>query len=303
MKSIYSIICAVLLAALTFNSCSNDAPASVAEGGKKVGVLLVNHGSHSELWRNMLLDVEKEVKNEILANKNITDVRTAFMEYTEPSIATRMKEFDEEGYDEVVLVPIFLTVSSHYSHDIPVIVGLSSDPKIQEMLAKEKIEVYRPKTRVSITPPLDYTTILKKNVERRVKALSKDAANEGVLLVAYGDEQYNQQWEEMVGEIGKYLKVKTGHESIAYAWCGHLVRYSTEPTKNGIAKLFELEDNVVVVPVLVANDPYFQRDIIQKAVDEVENSSHVLYVQDAILPDANLNEWVIDISNRTVDAL
>lgn len=302
MKRIQFIVTLVLV--MAFNACTDKTDTeATTETGKKVGVLLVNHGSHSELWRNMLWDVEKEVKEEILKNTKIGDVRTAFMEYTEPSISSRMKEFDEEGYDEVVVVPIFLTVSSHYSHDIPVIVGLSADPKIKEQLAKEKIEVYRPKARVSITPPLDYTTILKKNVERRVTALSKDASNEGVLLVAYGDEQYNQQWEELVDEIGKYLKVKTGHESIAYAWCGHLVRYSTEPTKSGITKLFELEDNVVVVPVLVANDPYFQRDIIQKAVDEVENSSNVLYVQDAILPDENLNQWVIDISNKTVETL
>ena len=54
-------------------------------------------------------------------------IKTAFMECTEPSIATRLKEFDEESYDAVVVAPIFLTVSSHYSHDIPVICGLSAD--------------------------------------------------------------------------------------------------------------------------------------------------------------------------------
>lgn len=299
----------MLFAALTFSACNEDA-GSVEDGGnvedgaqKKIGVLLVNHGSHSENWRNMLLDVEKSVKDKIMENKKISDVRTAFMEYTEPSIATRLKEYDEEGYDEIVIVPIFLTVSSHYSHDIPVICGVSTDPKIQEDLAKEKIDVYKPKARVSIAPPLDYTTILKKNVERRVNALSKDGTNEAVLLVAYGDADYDQQWKEMVDDIGKYLKVKTGHESIAYAWCGHLVSYSTQPTMDGINKLFELEDKVIVIPVLVANDAYFQKDIIQKAVDEVPNSSNVYYVQDAILPDENLNQWVIDISNKTVETL
>ena len=90
---------------------------------KKIGVLLVNHGSVAESWRNMLLEVETEVKEEILSNPKISKVTTAFMEYTEPSIATRMKEFDKEGFDEVIVVPIFLTVSSHYSHDIPVILG------------------------------------------------------------------------------------------------------------------------------------------------------------------------------------
>lgn len=297
-------IVALALAVGLFSSCADKGNQATDSGSeKKIGVLLVNHGSVSENWRNMLLELDKSVRDSILGNKKISEVKTAFMEYNEPSIATRLKEFDNEGYDEVVVVPIFLTVSSHYSHDIPVICGLSSDPKIIEELKKEKIETYRPKAKVTIVPPLDYTTILKKNVERRVMALSKDAANEGVLLVAYGDEQYNQQWEEMVDEIGKYLKVKTGHESIAYSWCGHLVRYSTQPTKDGIAKLQELEDNVIVIPVLVANDAYFQNDIIQTAVDESENASSVYYVQDAILPDANLENWVIDISNKTVESI
>lgn len=295
------IIYSALIATALATGCAAEKEKEPATTEKKVGVLLVNHGSVSEKWRDMLLDVENSVKDELLENKKIGDVKTAFMEYTEPSIATRLKEYDKEGYDEVVIVPIFLTVSSHYSHDIPVICGISADPKISEQLAKEKIETYKPRARVSITPPLDYSTLLKKNVERRVRALSKNPSEEGVLLVAYGDEQYNQQWEEMVDDIGKYLKVKTGHESIAYAWCGHLVRYSTEPTMNGIQQLHELEDKVIVIPVLVANDPYFQNDIIQKAVNEVENSSNVYYVQDAILPDTNLNRWVIDITNKTTE--
>jgi hypothetical protein len=299
MKKVFKSL-AIVVATITLFSCgqteTKEENNSTSE--RKVGVLLVNHGSVAESWRNMLLDVETQVKEDILSTPKISKVTTAFMEYTEPSIATRLKEFDEEGFDEVILVPIFLTVSSHYSHDIPVICGLVSDPKIQETLAKEKIDVYKAKAKVTITPPLDYTTLLKKNVERRVKALSENAENEGVLLVAYGDADYNQQWEEMVDDIGKYLKIKTGHESIAYAWCGHLVGYSTEPTLKGIEKLHELEDNVIVIPVLIANDPYFQKDIIQKACDMAEGK--VLYKQDAILPDANLNQWVIDITNQTL---
>ncbi len=288
--------------AIIATSCGKSENAANESGSdKKIGVLLVNHGSVAESWRNMLLDVEDQVKEEILSNPKISKVTTAFMEYNEPSIATRMKEFDEEGFDEVIVVPIFLTVSSHYSHDIPVILGVSADPKAVEEIKKEEIEVYKSKARVSIAPPLDYSTILKKNVERRVEALSQNPDNEAVLLVAYGDADYNQQWEEMVDEIGKYLKIKTGHESIAYSWCGHLVGYSTEPTVKGIEQLMELEDNVIVIPILVANDPYFQKDIIQKACDMVPGN--VLYKQDAILPDANLNNWVVDIANKTAEDL
>lgn len=299
MKKIFIAMVVII----TLVACNNlkEGNEQKKAGVTKTAVLIVNHGSHSETWRNQLLEVEKNIKEELISNPKISDVRTAFMEYTEPSIATRMKEFDEEGYDEVILVPLFLTVSSHYSHDIPVIVGLSSDPKVQENLKKEKIEVYRAKARVTITPPLDYSSILKKNIARRVKKLSENAENEGVLLVAYGDEQYNQQWEEMVGDIGKYLKIKTGHDDIAYAWCGHLVRYSTEPTKNGIKKLQELDDNVIVIPVLVANDPYFQDEIIQTAVNEVKIGDNVKYIQDAILPDVNIDNWVKNIVIKTVE--
>lgn len=296
MKQIYLLALSIVI---LFTSCGQKSTKQTNNNQeKKIGILLVNHGSHSKKWRDLLLDVEKKTKDSILKHKNISEVKTAFMEYTEPSIATQMKAFDEEGYDEVVVVPIFLTVSSHYSHDIPVILGLQTDDKIKESLKKEKIEVYKAKARVSIAPPLDYSTILKKNIERRVKNLSKDPENEGILLVAYGDAKYNQQWEEMVEEIGSYLQIKTGHTSIAYSWCGHLVGYSTQPTKDGIKKLHELEDTVIVIPVLVANDPYFQNDIIQKAVDEVENSANVKYIQDAILPDDNLNKWVISISKK-----
>ncbi|MGV6862748.1 MAG: sirohydrochlorin chelatase [Putridiphycobacter sp.] len=301
MKNLLSI----LLLALLF-SCSDQNSNSTNKNDsshQKIAILLVNHGSHSEGWRNMLYNVEESVEEDLLKIENVLDVQTAFMEYNEPSIATRLKEFDEAGFTDVIIVPIFLTVSSHYSHDIPVIVGISSDPKILQELEKEEIEVYKPEAKVTITPPLDYTTILKKNVARRVEKLSTDAENEGVLLVAYGDEEYNQQWEEMVEEIGKYLKIKTGHESIAYSWCGHIVMYSSDPTTEGIDKLFELEDNVIVIPVLVANDEHFQGEIIQNGVDAASNPKKVKYIQDAILPDPNLNQWVIDITTETVELI
>ena len=64
---------------------------------KKIGVLLVNHGSRSEAWRNGLLNLEKNVKDSILQDASVSGVKTAFMEYTEPSIATRLKEFDKEN--------------------------------------------------------------------------------------------------------------------------------------------------------------------------------------------------------------
>ncbi len=288
------------IAQLSACSESDKAAINTDEVKKKTAVLLVNHGSESAKWREMLLNVEHSVTGKILESKEISEVRTAFMEYTEPSIATQLKAYDEAGYDEVILIPLFLTVSSHSLSDIPNIVGIQSDPKVMDQLAKEKIEVYRPKARVTITPTMDFTTLLKKNVLRRVEALSQDGKSEGVVMVAYGDHEYNQQWEEMMEEIGRYLKVKSGIDTIAYSWCGHLVHYSAEPTVKAIEQVLEMEDSVIVVPLLVAYDPYFQDKIIGKAAEMVKTGDNVKYIPDAILPDQNLNDWVVEITNEVL---
>ncbi len=306
MKYTYKIFALLVLAGLV--SCQTkqqktEAVAAANASGEKIGVLLVNHGSHSEGWRQMLKDIELDVKGDIMKSGDINDVRTAYMEYTEPSIATQMKQFDKEGYDRVVVVPIFLTISSHTSNDIPNIVGLANDPKVKESLAEEGIETYSPIARVTITPLLDYPTVLKKNITRRAQALSNGSGDEGVALIAYGDADFNQQWEEMVEDIGRYLKAQTGIGSISYGWCGHLVRYSSEPTKKAIEQILALEERAIVIPVLVANDEHFQGEIIQNGVDMIEDQSKVVYKQDAILPDANINNWVIKIVEETVTDL
>jgi sirohydrochlorin ferrochelatase len=286
-------------------SCSTGSKKKKAEvsnstSGEKIGVLLVNHGSHSAGWRKMLTDIEEDVKEKIMDSGDVKTVRTAFMEYTEPSIATQMKKFDKEGYDRVIVVPIFLTISSHTSNDIPNIVGLANDPKVKASLKEEGIETYTSNARVVVTPLLDFPTVLKKNITRRAKALSDGSGDEGVALIAYGDEEFNQQWEEMVEDIGRYLKAQTGIGSISYGWCGHLVRYSSEPTKKAIDQILELEERAIVIPVLVANDEHFQGEIIQNGVDMIEDQKHVVYKQDAILPDANINKWVVKIVEETL---
>ena len=294
----------LLMIAFSIVSCnSSDSQKSESKTGeKKVGVLLVNHGSHSEEWRDMLLDVQKNTEERILSNPKISKVLTGYMEYTGPSIADQLKEFDKEGYDEVVIVPLFLTVSSHTESDIQNIVGVKKNPDVIASLKEEEIEIYSPKAKVIMTPLLDFPNLLKKNIARRYKALSNGENNDGLVLVAYGSTPYNQQWIKLIEDIGKYMKINAGVENISYAWCGHIVNYATEPTTNAINQILEMEDHAVVIPVLVAVDSDFQKDIIQTGVDAVKNhEKKVSYKQDAILPDENLNSWVVNIINETLE--
>lgn len=267
--------------------------------GRKVGVLLVNHGSRSATWRSGLLDLETRVAPTLLALPSVMAVKTAFMEYTEPSIATRMKEFDQEGFSDVILVPVFLTVSPHTFDDIPTILGLKEDPRSLQQLKIERIERYTPRARAHLTPPLDFTDILQKNLLRRVVALSHEPAQEGLVLIGYGDETYDREWVELFTKVAGYIQERTGIRAFSYGWCGHIANYKAEETTAAVNTVLKQTGRALVIPVLVAHDEMFQIKIIGDGIAKVPNHrERVAYKPDAILPDPEVERWVIAITKE-----
>ncbi|MCC6261104.1 MAG: cobalamin biosynthesis protein CbiX [Anaerolineales bacterium] len=265
---------------------------------QKIGLLLVNHGSHSKTWRQALLDLEASARDRILSSGTIQGVKTAHMEYTEPSIATQMKAFDQEGFSDVIVVPIFLTVSSHSADDIPTILGQKDDAQIIASLEAEKIERYLPSAKVHITPLLDFTDVLQKNVLRRSQALSKRPEQEGLVLIGYGDQDYDSEWTELFNKVAEYVKLNSGINDHSHGWCGHLVHYNPAETVAAINTILERKEQAIVIPVLVAYDEMFQKNIIGRGVEQIENHAEkILYNADAILPDPQIEDWVIKISH------
>lgn len=301
LKSIHKLIMAVIVLSAIFSiqSCNSSSSDDKSKEEQKIGLLLVNHGSRSETWRNALLDLEKEVTDEILKKGDVKGIKTAFMEYNEPSIATRLKEFDKDGFTDIILVPIFLTVSPHSFEDIPTIIGQKEDPHSMEMLKIEKIERYTPKAKTHITPLLDFNDILEKNILRRAQALSKNPEKEGLVLIGYGDETYDKEWGQLFDNVANHVKEKTGINTHSYGWCGHIAHYNPEETTKAIDKVLETKEIAVVVPVLVAHDENFQIKIIGGGIQKVENHTEkVIYRPDAILPDENVKKWVVEITDK-----
>lgn len=264
-----------------------------------IGLLLVNHGSHSATWRQALLDLEARVTDSILAGGLIQGVRTAHMEYTEPSIATQMKAFDEEGYTDVIVVPILLTVSSHSADDIPTIMGQKHDPEVVAELTSENIEIYTPAANVHFTPLLDFSEALQKNVLMRCRDLSRQPESEGLALIGYGDAAYDKEWSELFDNVARHVKHHMGISHHSYGWCGHLVHYNPDETTQTVNAVLEQKDTAIVIPVLVAYDDMFQKNIIGRGIEKIEgHQERVLYAADAILPDPEIDEWVIRISGE-----
>ncbi len=266
---------------------------------QKIGLLLVNHGSHSPTWRQALLDLETRTRDAIRADGIIQETKTAFMEYTEPSIATRMKEFDQEGFTDVIITPIFLTISPHSADDIPTILGQKDDPQIVASLEEEKIERYVPKAKTHIAPLLDFSNTLPTNVLRRSQALSKQPEQEALVLIGYGDATYDKEWGELFDMVAEYVKQNLGIGEHSYGWCGHIAHYNPVETTKAINNALEKKERALVIPVLVAYDEMFQGNIIRRGIEGVKDfDEKVLYAADAILPDTDIERWVIRISNE-----
>jgi hypothetical protein len=296
---------AMLFTALAGCSRKQD-PAATTDprSPRKTAVLLVSHGSPSESWRNALFDLEQRVAPAMLTSGSVTAVRTAFMEYTEPSIATRLKEFDREGFTDVVVVPLFLTVSPHSFDDLPTIMGQKEDPRSMETLKLEKIERYKPQAAIRMTPLLDFGDALRQNVVRRARALSKHPADEGIVLIGYGDEEYEKEWNELFVKVGQAVRQETGIDALTHGWCGHIARYRPDSTTAAINRILKRKKRALVIPVLVAFDENFQVRIIGGGIEKADGGKErVSYKPDALLPDPAIEQWIVKAVKTEIETL
>ncbi|MFQ5561171.1 MAG: sirohydrochlorin chelatase [Nitrospinota bacterium] len=82
-------------------------------------VLLMGHGSRAEKANNELREVAKGVFN----RGSFDIVEAAFLQLTGPSIEEGVKKCAEGGAKKVYMVPYFLYIGIHVSHDLPEIIG------------------------------------------------------------------------------------------------------------------------------------------------------------------------------------
>ena len=119
---------------------------------------------------------------------------------------------------------------------------------------------------------------------------------DGVVLVAYGDEEYHDEWKALFEKVGAELEAKTGIDCVEYTWCGHPVRFKSEQTERTIRKVLETKERVLVVPVLVAVDEMLQGGVIGGAIEKVGQAERIVYRHDAVLPDENIERWIVEAS-------
>ncbi|MBK9440682.1 MAG: CbiX/SirB N-terminal domain-containing protein [Comamonadaceae bacterium] len=81
--------------------------------------ILFGHGSSDPSWRAPI----DKVASTMMAADPLVLVRCAFLERTEPDMATIVAELVQTGVNQITIVPMFLGVGRHAREDIPLLVS------------------------------------------------------------------------------------------------------------------------------------------------------------------------------------
>lgn len=180
----------------------------VSSAFAKKALVVIAHGAPANAWNAPVLALEP-----ILQKANIPGIdycRVALMEFSHPDIADVVADCEKQGVDTVFALPLFIAPSSHSDGDVPNILGLQYNPTTRKGLAAEKEEIIKSNIRFIEGPTLYEGDVIEKAMLARVKEMSTDPKNEGVVLLAHGDPDRIGYWNNILDRTRDYVKKNTG---------------------------------------------------------------------------------------------
>lgn len=269
---------------------------------EKNALLILAHGSPSQRWNRPVLNIENQVKELLKAKKIVgfEEVRVALMEFTEPSIATVVKDLENKGITKIFALPLFIAPSGHSVYDIPTLLGLYYDKEMDDLLKEEKVEIVNTNIQITVGATLNYDNVIKDILLDKVKALSKNPKEEALVILAHGDENFMPIWENLSNETGNYILGKTGIEYFDKAF----VEVGQSFAVDGVSPILKASENkkkVIVVGMYLSmgvknmaeNSGIIMmgRTVESKKMFEGKN---IVFANDGLLPDKRIAEWITD---------
>ncbi len=266
----------------------------------KSAVVVIAHGHVLESWRKPVLALEQSVRDRLI-ERGVTDfdyVRVAMMEYTEPSVASVLKDCEKECIDTVFALPLFIAPSSHSEEDLPNILGLKFTQQVREELKEEGTEFVHTNMKIVLGPTMYTTDILEKVMCDRVLAMSKDPKNEAVVILAHGDPERIGFWNELLQRTADYVKANskieyTDGELVAMGM--YMADDLTKILENAAAK----KKRILVQGVYLTSNVKNMAERIgmlerQKPLEK--KGIEVVYGDQGILPGSTalVSDWIID---------
>ena len=269
---------------------------------EKLGLMIIAHGSPAEQWNQPVLDLENEVKK-IFEEKKITkfdEIRVALMEFTEPSIATAVKDMENKGITKIFALPLFIAPSGHSLYDIPTILGLYYDEKMVSELKEEETKIVETIIKITIGPSLNFNNVIKDILLDKVKQISNNPQEEALVILAHGDENFIKIWEELVDETGSFILGQTGIEYFDKAFVEVGQSFAINGVKP-ILKASEEKNKVIVMGMYLsmgvenmANTSGYLMMGRTMETNKMFEGKNIYFAEDGLLPDKRVTEWIVD---------
>jgi hypothetical protein len=264
-------------------------------------ILLIAHGSYDPQWNQKLLEVQSEVED-VLSERGDTlfdTVCMSFLEFAEPSVHTVITEFESQGIDNIIGIPLFVAPSGHSVFDIPAVMGMYSDPVIGKTLAEEGTAIANTHTRITFGPTLHLSEAINEIMLDRVRQISTCPDSESVVIICHGSSDFMPFWSDLCRRIGAYICGKTGITYFDYVFAGMGQAFFSQ-SYGTIADAAEHRPHVLIVGLYMAHGV---DEIASFALagmkgaplnpGEVFEGTRVTFSTHGVLPDRRVAEWVV----------
>ncbi len=288
-----------------------DAQAVKKAGGSGTGILLLAHGG-KENWN-------EEVKKIAAAVDRVMPVEVAFGMATKRNIQDAADRLVKRGVTEIVAVPLFVSSHSSVITSTEYLLGLRKDAPAalasfakmdhgygghdSHLAADKSFDPTTPiKSSVGIRmlPALDRHPLVAEILMSRAAAISKDPANEVVVLVAHGpvEEEENNLWLGDMAALAKQMAAGHKFKRIEYLTvrddAPDPIRSNATAELRKVVETASAEGNrVLIVPLLLSYG-----GIEQGVRKRLEGLQYVIPEQ-GLLPDARLEKWVLSSVRET----
>jgi sirohydrochlorin ferrochelatase len=100
----------------------------------KTGVILLGHGSRREEANDEIREIARMVQ----ADDQAGCYEVAYLSFASPSLTDAAADLIDQGFDNIIVMPVFLVTGNHIKRDIPskLLMLKTSNPEVNFIMAK-----------------------------------------------------------------------------------------------------------------------------------------------------------------------
>lgn len=253
-------------------------------------LFIIAHGSRSAAWNHAIETFCSNIRPARREGVGFDDVKWCYLEHAQPTIQEALDRHCQTSGNEVVAIPVFLTLGQHVTVDIPKRVE-----EVANLLEwRNGIAYYECKGRpVRLFQPPPTAELLADNIARRYKRWVGEVRDAGLMIVYYGSKKYISAWNHLGFNVQSNLMNQFPGLQVNWSYVGDAVDHSPEPLAEALTDMSFRTSKIVLLPAMVSVG-VTQNEIVPAAIELAGLLDRIVYPGDAILPDSELERRISD---------